>query len=93
MTNEDKRIAGKITKLSGSGWGFITSMEIEFTRIFFHWSALNQDTLNYKELKLGMKVEFTPIMLQDKGYRAVRIKVLVDKSTTESTEQPDDLQG
>jgi len=77
MTNKEKRITGNITKISGSGWGFITSKEIEFTRIFFHWSALNQNTLNFKELHLGMRVEFVPIQLADKGYRAVRIKVLL----------------
>ncbi len=91
--NEEKRITGKITKVNSSeGWGFITSIEIAFTRIFFHWSALNQDTLNFTELKIGMKCEFTPVKLQDKGYRAVKIKVLVeDKPTIESAEQPNDI--
>jgi cold shock CspA family protein len=77
-TVERKRVEGKIIKLSDDGWGFITTKEIPFTRIFFHWTSLNQDTLHFTELKVGMEVEFTPIELNEKGWRAIRIDVLED---------------
>lgn len=76
IRQEEKRVGGKIIKVSEDGWGFISSKEIKFTRIFFHWTSLRQDTLRFPELKQGMKVEFTPIEVQDKGWRAIKIKVL-----------------
>jgi cold shock CspA family protein len=76
---EDKRSIGKIIKVSDEGWGFISSKEIKFTRIFFHWTSLKQDTLKFQELKNGMKVEFTPVEVQDKGWRAIKIRVIKDE--------------
>lgn len=73
-----ERITGKIVKISPEGWGFIISKEIKFTRIFFHWSALNQDTLHFTELERGMEVEFEPLDVADKGIRAIRIRVVTD---------------
>jgi cold shock CspA family protein len=73
---DERRVKGKIIKVSEEGWGFITSIEIKFTRIFFHWTSLKQETLNFKDLKQGMEVEFTPIEVQDKGWRAIRIEVI-----------------
>lgn len=81
---EDKRVFGKIIKVSEDGWGFISSKEIKFTRIFFHWTSLKQDTLKFTELKNGMKVEFTPVEVQDKGWRAIKIRVVKDEPTTAS---------
>jgi len=75
---EDKRVIGKIIKVDEDGWGFITSKDIKFTRIFFHWTSLRQDTLKFTDLKVGMKVEFTPVEVQDKGYRAIKIKVIIN---------------
>lgn len=72
---ENKAI-GRIIKISKDGWGFISSKEIEFTRIFFHWTALQQNTLGFKELKTGMWVEFTPTQVTGKGFRAVHVKVI-----------------
>lgn len=72
----DERVKGRIIKVSEEGWGFISSKDIEFTRIFFHWTALQQDTLSFKELKAGMIVEFKPINIPEKGWRAVQIKVI-----------------
>lgn len=80
IKQEEKRVSGKIIKVSEDGWGFISSKEIKFTRIFFHWTSLRQDTLKFPELKQGMKVEFTPIEVQDKGWRAIKIKVLENGS-------------
>lgn len=78
----DKRANGKIIKVSEDGWGFISSKEIKFTRIFFHWTSLKQDTLKFQELKNGMKVEFTPVEVEGKGVRAIKIRVLKDETPT-----------
>lgn len=86
---DETRVIGKITKLSDRGWGFISSQQVEFTRIFFHWSALNQDTLNFKELKVGMKVEFGVIRARDRGYRATKIKVIEDEPKIEEPNNKD----
>jgi len=73
---EEKRITGRIIKVSDKGFGFITSKDIPFTRIFFHWTSLNQDTAHFTELKKGDEVEFTPIEVENKGIRAIKIDVL-----------------
>jgi cold shock CspA family protein len=74
----DKRVVGKIIKVSDEGWGFISSKEIKFTRIFFHWTSLKQDTVKFTELKNGMKVEFTPVEVEGKGWRAIKISIVGD---------------
>ena len=74
--DKDKRIVGRIIKLSEEGWGFISSKDIQFTRIFFHWTALEQDTLNFKDLKSKMMVEFKPVEIEGKGWRAIKIRVI-----------------
>jgi cold shock CspA family protein len=73
---DETRVVGKIIKVSSQGYGFISSKEIKFTRIFFHWTSLKQETLNFKDIKIGMKVEFTPVEIPNKGFRAIRIIVL-----------------
>jgi cold shock CspA family protein len=82
-TIEETRAHGKIIKVSESGWGFISSKDIKFTRIFFHWTSLKQDTLKFQELKNGMKVEFTPIEVEGKGFRAIKIEVIPNDLQTE----------
>ena len=72
----DVRAVGKIIKVSEGGWGFISSKEIKFTRIFFHWTSLLQNTKKFQDLKNGDRVEFTPMEVEGKGTRAIRIKVL-----------------
>jgi len=72
----DRKITGRVIKVSKAGWGFISSKEIEFTKIFFHWTALRQDTIPFKQLESGMHVEFTPLEVPDRGWRAVHIKVI-----------------
>lgn len=86
--NDEIRSVGRIIKIHRSGWGFISSREIEFTRIFFHWTALRQDTLRFPELKTGMLVEFTPLEIPDKGYRAMHIRVLEKPANEEVTDVP-----
>jgi cold shock CspA family protein len=73
---EDNRIKGKIIKLSDEGYGFISSRDIPFTRIFFHWTSLRPDTRKFTNLRHGLNVEFTPIEVPEKGYRAIKIKVI-----------------
>lgn len=72
----ENKAVGRIIKISKDGWGFISSREIEFTRIFFHWTALRQDSIPFKELKTGMWVEFTPTQVPGKGFRAVHVRVV-----------------
>lgn len=87
---EEKRAIGKIIKVDGErGWGFISSKDIKFTRIFFHWTSLRQDTLRFPDLKIGMKVEFTPTEVPEKGTRAIKIKVLTNEEYALITGRPD----
>jgi cold shock CspA family protein len=79
---DEKRVRGKIIKVSDEGWGFISSKDIKFTRIFFHWTSLKQDTMKFQELKNGMKVEFTPVEVEGKGWRAIKIRVVKDEPHT-----------
>jgi hypothetical protein len=72
----ERRVIGRIIKLSEQGWGFVIAKDIPFTRIFFHWTSLQADTLNFTELKVGMNIEFKPIQVEDKGWRAIKIKVV-----------------
>lgn len=69
-----KEIDGKIIKL-GSGWGFISSTNIPYTRIFFHWTNLVQDTLKFPELRKNMKVSFILTYKEGRDYSAVRVRV------------------
>lgn len=72
----DQKIVGRVIKVSKKGWGFVSSKEIEFTRIFFHWTGLRQDTIPFLEMKVGMWVEFTPLQIEGKGWRAVHIRTV-----------------
>lgn len=81
-TQTEQRAVGKIIKISDKGWGFISSKEIKWTRIFFHWTSLRQDTLNFANLQVGMMVEFTPMVVDQKGTRAIKIKVLPQEELT-----------
>ena len=84
----ENKVVGRIIKVSKSGWGFISSKDIEFTRIFFHWTALRQDTVPFLELRTGMTVEFTPLQITGKGWRAVHVKVIDKKVPDEVSEMP-----
>jgi cold shock CspA family protein len=86
--SETTRASGRIIKVSREGWGFISSRDIEFTRIFFHWTALKQNTLKFKELKTGMIVEFTPVETPEKGYRAIHI-IVTDTRVKEKNNEPE----
>jgi cold shock CspA family protein len=83
----ERKVVGRVIKVSRKGWGFISSREIEFTRIFFHWTSLRQDTLPFLELKTGMMVEFTPVQIAGKGYRAIHVRVV--EKPKEETHEPE----
>jgi len=72
----ETKLKGKIIHISDEGWGFITSQDKKFTRIFFHWTALNGNTLKFLELKKGMEVSFILKEYPDKGARAIKIEVI-----------------
>lgn len=78
----EKRIVGKIIRTDPRGYGFITSEEIPFERIFWHWTSLTFDTLKFPDIRRGMKVEFVPRHQgkdennKDKGYKAIRISII-----------------
>ena len=74
-TKDEKRFDGKIIKISGEGYGFISSKDIPFKRIFFHWTSLRPDTLGFEKLRSGMKVSFVAFEVEDRGWRAIKIKV------------------
>jgi cold shock CspA family protein len=86
--NEPRKVAtGRIIKISKEGWGFISSRDIEFTRIFFHWTSLIQGTYRFPDLRTGMIVEFTPMEIPGKGWRAVHVRVIQrEKTDGDSTE-------
>ena len=91
MEDIEKKVVGRVIKVHKTGWGFISSKEIEFTRIFFHWTALRQDTVKFPELKTGMHVEFTPVEIPGKGFRAVHVRVIPKVVTNEPEETEDDV--
>jgi cold shock CspA family protein len=78
----EKRIQGKIIRVDPRGFGFITSNDIPFERIFWHWTSLSFDTLRFPDIRRGMKVEFVPRHQgkdennKDKGWKAIRIEVV-----------------
>jgi len=72
---EGQTIQGKILSLNDKGYGFISSTALKFTKIYFHWSALDQDTVNFANLKKGMKVEFK-LVYTAQGPRGIKVRVL-----------------
>lgn len=91
---KEKRIIGKIIRVDPRGFGFISSNDIPFERIFWHWTSLMFDTLRFPEVRRGMKVEFIPrhqgrdAAGKDKGYKAIRISIIDE--TIDLTDIEDD---
>lgn len=75
LSPEGTVIHGKILSLNEKGYGFISSKDLKFTKIYFHWSALEQDTLNFLALKRGMQLEFR-LIYTVQGPRAIKIRVM-----------------
>lgn len=57
------------------GYGFISSPQLPYERIFFHWTGLRQDTLRFPDLRKRMRVEFQLQHNEQDGYRAIKIMV------------------
>lgn len=76
--NTNPRIRGKITKVNKEkGYGFITSKEKPFVKIFFYWEELKPTSKPFLELEKHMEVEFDLINWRDSGqWRAIRIEVI-----------------
>ena len=80
--DDTTRYTGKIIHINkgedetgkNGGYGFITTPEIPFIRIFFHWSALDP-TIKFKELEKGQVVSFQTKEFPDKGLRAIKIRL------------------
>ena len=75
-------ISGTITNIiqtkgnKKGGYGFISSPDLPYERIFFHWSGLHQQTLRFPALKRRMKVEFQLQHDDIQGFRAIKMKVI-----------------
>lgn len=69
-------LVGVINNLRKEGYGFITSEQLPFERIYFHWTGLKQDTMRFPQLKKRMRVEFQLQHDPEKGYKAIKIKVM-----------------
>jgi len=89
-----KRIEGKIIHLDEEGWGFFSSDEVKYERIFFHWSALSKGQRNFKFLERGMRCTFDCVYIKssrdgqpDKGWRALKIEVINDDGDLETPPQ------
>ncbi len=79
--NDDSRkFQGKILKLYKKGYGFLSTPELEFTRVFFHWSVLTRDSPKFPDLAPNMPVEFSAREFDEKGWRAIMVKVDVNST-------------
>ena len=82
LTN--KRIQGKIFSINEKkGYGFITSLELEFEKIYFYWSNLVNGISFKTDLKKGTLVEFDLVWVEAKegrpaGWNAFRIDLVRD---------------
>ena len=85
QVHQSEKTIGKIVKLSPNGWGFILSPSYQFTRIFFHWTALNP-TIHFNELKVGMIVKFYLQRYKERGVCAYKIEVVESNSPNENKE-------
>lgn len=68
-------IEGKIIYLHPTGgWGYINSHEIQFSKIYFHWTGLSTRGKQFTELKKNDVVRFTALK-RDQGWKAINIEV------------------
>lgn len=73
-TNEVVR--GKVRKLK-EGYGFIAGDDGH--DYFFHWTAMQQTSKNFRELAVLDRVEFITVSNGNKGPRAIEIRVIDDR--------------
>jgi hypothetical protein len=72
----EKRIEGKVILINKRGYGFISSIEIPYTRIYFHWTNLVPQTINFAEIRRGDPVDFVLEKKDDGTYKAIKVDVL-----------------
>lgn len=80
----ESRIEGKIIAVNKKGFGFISSKDIPFTRIYFHWTNLKPETVNFADLKRNDPVDFICEKKTDGTYRAVKVDVLEPEVKSET---------
>ncbi len=84
MNNEHKRIQGKIFSINEKkGYGFITSLELEFEKIYFYWHNLVNGVSFKQDLRKGTLVEFDLVWVESTekrpaGWNAFRIDIVRD---------------
>jgi cold shock CspA family protein len=69
-------LRGKVRKLK-EGYGFIAGDDGR--DYFFHWTAMQQTSKNFRELAVLDRVEFTTVGNGSKGPRAIEIRVINDR--------------
>lgn len=69
------RITGSIRKLkTDKGYGFIAGDDgIDY---FFHWSAMERTSKNFRDLALQERVEFCSVAVKEDKRRAVQIRAI-----------------
>ena len=70
------RYSGAIRKLK-EGYGFIAGVDGQ--DYFFHWSAMEVTSKNFRELQVQERVEFCVVKVDHGGetkYRAVQVRVI-----------------
>lgn len=73
--NTSTRITGTIIHVDyEKGYGFINSKHKPFTRIFFHWQALDH-RVQFETIGKGDKVSFE-LRHNDNGFRAIKIELI-----------------
>lgn len=72
-TTSKLRLTGAIRGLKNS-YGFIAGDDGR--DYFFHWSAMEATSKNFRELKMQERVEFLPFKNTDDRWRAVEIRVI-----------------
>lgn len=73
------RIQGKVIRTHRDGWGFISSHEVPFYRIFFYWQDLDP-SIHFPKLhvktKLEFEVRYDPTREVGKRYSAKKITLV-----------------
>lgn len=79
------RLEGKIIAVNKKGFGFISCKDVPFTRIYFHWTNLVPQTINFAEIKRGDPVDFILEKKADGTFKAIKVDIL-EKETTPTHE-------
>lgn len=85
-----KRIEGKVIVVNKRGFGFISSKEVPYTRIYFHWTNLIPQTINFSEIKRNDPVDFVLEKKNDGTYKAIKIDILEKEVPPNTIEKSDE---